>query len=69
MEQRISENLQRRLQHLASHHISTGLPNQGLLEQRGLPTLIIEANMTDARSFSESQVETRIDAFMEMLKA
>jgi len=25
--------------------------------------------MTDARSFSESQVETRIDAFMEMLKA
>ena len=34
VEQRISENLQRRLQHLASHHISTGLPNQGLLEQR-----------------------------------
>jgi benzoyl-CoA reductase/2-hydroxyglutaryl-CoA dehydratase subunit BcrC/BadD/HgdB len=38
-------------------------------EKRGLPTLIVEANMTDARSFSESQVETRIDAFMEMLKA
>ena len=38
-------------------------------EKRGLPTLIIEANMTDARSFSESQIETRIDAFMEMLKA
>ncbi len=38
-------------------------------EQRGLPTLIIEANMTDARSFSEGQVETRIDAFMELLKA
>jgi benzoyl-CoA reductase/2-hydroxyglutaryl-CoA dehydratase subunit BcrC/BadD/HgdB len=37
-------------------------------EKRGLPTLIIEANMTDARSFSESQVETRIDAFMEVLK-
>jgi len=36
-------------------------------EKRGLPTLIIEANMTDARSFSESQVETRIDAFMEVL--
>ena len=36
-------------------------------EKRGLPTLIIEANMTDARSFSESQIETRIDAFMEML--
>ena len=38
-------------------------------EKRGLPTLIIEANMTDARSFSESQIDTRIDAFMEMLKA
>ena len=37
-------------------------------EKRGLPTLIIEANMTDARSFSESQVDTRIDAFMEMLE-
>ena len=37
-------------------------------EKRGLPTLIIEANMTDARSFSESQIETRIDAFMEMLR-
>ena len=38
-------------------------------EKRGLPTLIIEANMTDSRSFSESQIETRIDAFMELLKA
>ena len=37
-------------------------------EKRGLPTLIIEANMTDGRSFSESQIETRIDAFMEVLK-
>jgi bcr-type benzoyl-CoA reductase subunit B len=33
-----------------------------------LPTLIIEADMVDARSFSESQIETRIDAFMETLK-
>lgn len=37
-------------------------------EKRGLPTLIIEANMTDARSFSESQIDTRIDAFMEVMK-
>ncbi|MBI9086234.1 MAG: 2-hydroxyacyl-CoA dehydratase [Desulfobacterales bacterium] len=36
-------------------------------EKRGLPTLIIEANMTDARSFSESQIDTRIDAFMEVM--
>ena len=37
-------------------------------EQRGIPSLIIEADMSDARSFAESQIETRIDAFMELLK-
>ncbi len=37
-------------------------------EQRGLPTLMIEADMVDERNFSESQIETRIDAFIEMLK-
>lgn len=35
----------------------------------GIPTLIIEADMVDERSFSESQIETRIDAFMETLKS
>ena len=35
--------------------------------KRGLPTLMLEADMVDERSFSEAQVETRIDAFMEML--
>lgn len=34
----------------------------------GLPTLMIEADMVDERSFAESQIETRIDAFIEMLK-
>ena len=38
-------------------------------EKRGVPTLIIEADMVDERSFAESQIETRIDAFMEVLKA
>jgi bcr-type benzoyl-CoA reductase subunit B len=33
-----------------------------------IPTLILEADMVDERSFSESQIETRIDAFMETLK-
>jgi benzoyl-CoA reductase/2-hydroxyglutaryl-CoA dehydratase subunit BcrC/BadD/HgdB len=37
-------------------------------EKRGLPSLIIEADMVDERSFSESQVETRIEAFMEMIR-
>jgi benzoyl-CoA reductase/2-hydroxyglutaryl-CoA dehydratase subunit BcrC/BadD/HgdB len=38
-------------------------------EKRGIPSLVIEADMTDARSFSESQIDTRIDAFMEVLSA
>lgn len=40
-----------------------------VMEKLGTPTLIIEADMVDARSFSESQIETRIDAFMEKLKS
>jgi benzoyl-CoA reductase/2-hydroxyglutaryl-CoA dehydratase subunit BcrC/BadD/HgdB len=36
-------------------------------EKTGIPTLMIEADMVDERSFSESQIETRIDAFMEVL--
>ena len=34
----------------------------------GLPCLMIEADMVDERAFSESQIETRIDAFMEGVK-
>jgi benzoyl-CoA reductase/2-hydroxyglutaryl-CoA dehydratase subunit BcrC/BadD/HgdB len=37
-------------------------------QKRGIPTLLLEADMVDERSFSESQIETRIDAFMEVLK-
>ncbi|MCD4744202.1 MAG: 2-hydroxyacyl-CoA dehydratase [Desulfobacteraceae bacterium] len=32
-----------------------------------IPVLMIEADMTDPRAFSQSQVETRIDAFMEII--
>jgi benzoyl-CoA reductase/2-hydroxyglutaryl-CoA dehydratase subunit BcrC/BadD/HgdB len=38
-------------------------------ETAGLPTLMIEADIVDERSFSESQIETRIDAFMEVVAA
>jgi benzoyl-CoA reductase/2-hydroxyglutaryl-CoA dehydratase subunit BcrC/BadD/HgdB len=38
-------------------------------EKTGLPTLMIEADIVDERSFSESQIETRIDAFMEVVAA
>jgi len=38
-------------------------------QQRDVPVLLIEADMLDARSFAESQIDTRIDAFMEMLEA
>ena len=37
-------------------------------EKAGIPVLMIEADMVDPRSFSQSQVETRIDAFMEIIK-
>lgn len=36
--------------------------------ERKMPTLIIESDMVDERLFSESQIETRIDAFMEVLR-
>ncbi len=37
-------------------------------DSKGIPSLIIEADMCDERNFSESQIETRIEAFIEMLK-
>jgi benzoyl-CoA reductase/2-hydroxyglutaryl-CoA dehydratase subunit BcrC/BadD/HgdB len=36
--------------------------------ERGIPCLMIESDMVDERSFSESQISTRIDAFMEIIK-
>ena len=36
--------------------------------KKGIPSLMIEADMCDERMFSESQIETRIEAFIEMLK-
>ena len=35
--------------------------------KKGIPSLMIEADMCDERMFSESQIETRIEAFIEML--
>jgi benzoyl-CoA reductase/2-hydroxyglutaryl-CoA dehydratase subunit BcrC/BadD/HgdB len=37
-------------------------------EEKGIPCLMIEADMVDGRGFSESQVATRIDAFLELLE-
>ena len=37
-------------------------------EKTGIPILILDADMVDERYFSESQVENRITAYMEMLK-
>jgi benzoyl-CoA reductase/2-hydroxyglutaryl-CoA dehydratase subunit BcrC/BadD/HgdB len=34
----------------------------------GVPSVMIEADMVDERNFSESQIDTRIDAFMELIK-
>lgn len=37
-------------------------------EKTNIPVLMMEADMVDPRSFSKSQIDTRIDAFMEMIK-
>lgn len=37
-------------------------------ERKGIPSLMIEADMVDERAFSESQIDTRIDAFMEVIR-
>ncbi|OQY02502.1 MAG: 2-hydroxyglutaryl-CoA dehydratase [Desulfobacteraceae bacterium 4572_130] len=36
-------------------------------KQKKIPVIILESDMTDERLFSKSQVETRIDAFIEIL--
>ena len=37
-------------------------------KKTGIPVLMIEADMVDPKIFSKSQIETRIDAFMEMIQ-
>jgi benzoyl-CoA reductase/2-hydroxyglutaryl-CoA dehydratase subunit BcrC/BadD/HgdB len=37
-------------------------------EKTNIPVLMIEADMVDPGNFAQSQVETRIDAFMEIIK-
>ena len=37
-------------------------------EKTGIPVLMLEADMVDPRNFSLSQADTRIDAFMEIVK-
>ncbi len=39
-----------------------------IVQRLNLPVLILEADMVDDRNFSESQIETRIDAFMEIFQ-
>lgn len=36
--------------------------------QSAIPIMLLEADMVDERNFSESQIETRIDAFVEVIK-
>lgn len=42
---------------------------QKSLEDRGIPTLGLECDMADERTYSEGQVKTRLDAFAERLLA
>ncbi len=40
-----------------------------LEDKHGIPSLMLEADMNDSRSWSDEQVNTRIDAFIETLEA
>jgi len=40
-----------------------------LEEKHGVPTLMLEADMNDTRTWSDGQANTRIDAFLESLDA
>lgn len=39
------------------------------VEKAGIPGLVLEADMCDTRAYSEAQLSTRIQAFMESLQA
>jgi benzoyl-CoA reductase/2-hydroxyglutaryl-CoA dehydratase subunit BcrC/BadD/HgdB len=39
-----------------------------IYERTNIPSLVIEADMTDERTYSEAQIRTRIEAFMETLQ-
>jgi len=39
-----------------------------ILENTGIPSLVLEADMTDARVYSDAQIKTRVEAFMETLQ-
>jgi benzoyl-CoA reductase/2-hydroxyglutaryl-CoA dehydratase subunit BcrC/BadD/HgdB len=39
-----------------------------IYERTGIPSVVIEADMTDARAYSDAQVRTRVEAFMETLQ-
>jgi benzoyl-CoA reductase/2-hydroxyglutaryl-CoA dehydratase subunit BcrC/BadD/HgdB len=42
---------------------------RSLEEKHGIPTLMLEADQSDTRSWSDEQVSTRIEAFMEVVAA
>ncbi len=42
---------------------------KALMEKHDIPTLMIEADMNDSRAWSDEQVKTRIEAFIETLAA
>jgi len=43
--------------------------SRAVRDELGLPTLVIEADMTDSRAFSAGPTKTRLDAFLELLAA
>ena len=52
-----------------TYSLSQSFLARGVQDKLGLPTLFIEADMTDPRAYAEAAVRTRVDAFLEILEA
>ena len=51
--------------------LSTGLYDivEGVEKRTGAPSVVFETDMCDPRLYSEAQVDTRLEAFFEILSA
>ncbi|UCD35864.1 MAG: 2-hydroxyacyl-CoA dehydratase [Nitrospiraceae bacterium] len=55
--------------HWGCRHLNSGTQMlKDALQERGIPLLIIDGDCIDSRDYSEGQVRTRIDAFIELLE-
>ncbi|MHB0885809.1 MAG: 2-hydroxyacyl-CoA dehydratase subunit D [Bacillota bacterium] len=51
-----------------TYSLSQYFLSRGVQDQLGLPTLFIEADMSDPRAYADAATKTRVDAFLEILE-